>query len=173
MNREEKAKEIESIKKKFASAKAVLFAQNNGLKVSEVTDLRKTLAKEKSSLKVVKNRLLKRALSESKIEGLDAFIEGAVAIATSDADPVTTAKTLVQFVKDHEKLAIMGGYVDGKAFATESIKALADLPSREVLYSMFLRCLNSPATQLVSVLAAVPRQLVTVIDAIKKQKEKS
>lgn len=171
MNRDQKAKEVEGLKKKFESAKAVIFARNKGLKVAEVTELRKTLSKQQASLKVVKNRLLKRALADLKITGLESFIEGAVTIASSDADPVLTAKTLVDFVKEHETLVIQGGYVDGKAFPLAGIKALASLPSKEVLYSMLLRCLQGPATQLVNVLAAVPRQLVTVVEAIKKQKK--
>ena len=68
-------------------------------------------------------------------------------------------------------MVIQGGFVDGKAFPLAGIKALASLPSKEVLYSMLLRCLQGPATQLANVLAAVPRQLVTVIDAIKQKKQ--
>lgn len=171
MNRDQKVKEVESLKEKFQSAKAVLFAQNKGLKVSEITELRKDLRKCQTSVKVVKNRLIRRALQECKIDGLDTFIEGAVAIAASQTDPVTTAKILVKFVKDHEALVLKGGYVDGKAFSLERVKALADLPSKEELYSMLLRCLVGPAAQFVNVLAAVSRQLVMVIDGIKKQKE--
>lgn len=171
MNRDQKTKEIEGLKKKFESAKAVLFAQNKGLKVAEVTELRKTLSKQQTSLKVVKNRLLKRALAELKIIGLESFIEGSVAIASSNADPVVAAKILVDFIKEHETFVLQGGFVDGKAFPSEGIKALASLPSKEVLYSMLLRCLQGPATQLANVLAAVPRQLVTVVEAIKKQKK--
>lgn len=171
MNKEQKIKEVEGLKKKFQAAKGVLFAENKGLKVAEVDVLRKELRKEKGGLKVVKNRLLKKALQEVKIEGLENFIEGPLAVAFSETDPVLLAKTLVNFIKEHEALLLKGGYVDGKALTPENVKALAVLPSREELYSMVLRCLLAPATQLANVLVAVPRQLVNAIEAIRKTKD--
>lgn len=173
MNREQKVKEVASLVKKFQSAKAVLLAENKGLKVSEVTLLKKTLKKKgEARIKIVKNRLLKRALQDCKIEGLDPFIEGAVALASSDADSVALAKILFEFVKEHEGLKVKGGYVEGKVLSFERVKALAMLPSREELLSMLLRCLKNPSAQFVNVLAALPRRLVTAMDGIRKQKEK-
>lgn len=171
MNREQKVKEVEGLKKKFQVSKAVLFAENKGLKVAEVMALRKLLKKENTNVKVVKNRLLKRALQESQIQGLEKLIEGALTITFSESDPVAPAKVLVNFIKENERLLLKGGFVDGKVLSLDQVKALASLPSRQELYGMLLRCLNGPAVQIVSVLAAVPRQLVCVIEAIRKQKE--
>lgn len=171
LKKADKVKEVEALKKKFQTAKAILFAENKGLKVSQMTELRKVLHKEKASIKIVKNRLLKRALQEAKIEGIESLIGGSVALAASELDPVVIAKVLVNFVKENEALVVRGGYVDGQSLNAERVKLLASLPSREELYVMVLRCLNQPATQLVSVLAAVPRQLVTVLNAVKNKKE--
>lgn len=171
MNRDEKSKEIEQIKGRFQKAKALIFATNNGLKVSEVTELRKKLKSVQSQLQVVKNRLVKRALKDASIEGLDSFFEGPIAMTSSDVDPVSPAKVLVDFMKEHEALVIKGGYLSGEILTADKIKALAALPSREVLYAKLLGTLLNPARQLVGVLAAMPRQLVGVIDAIKQQKE--
>lgn len=170
MERAQKPKEVEALKQRFAAAKALIFAENKGLKVSEVTELRKKLKTSQSNMKVVKNRLVKRALKEAGIEGLDTFFEGPIAIASSEIDAVSPAKVLIDFAKDHERLLIKGGYLGGEILTTEKIKALASLPSREELYAKLMGCLLNPARHLVGVLAAMPRQLVTVIDAVRKQK---
>lgn len=171
LKRADKIKEVEALKKKFQTAKAILFAENKGLKVSQMTVLRKVLQKEKASVKVVKNRLLKRALQEAKIEGLEFLIGGSIALASSELDPVVIAKALVDFVKENETLVVKGGYVDGQTLNAERVKFLASLPPKEELYAMLLRCLIQPATQVVNVLSAVPRNLVNVLEAIGKQKE--
>lgn len=170
MNRDQKTKEVEELKQRFESAKALIFADNKGLKVSEVTELRKKFRSQKVQLKTAKNRLVKKALKEATISGLDQFFVGPTTIISSETDPVSPAKILTDFVKNHEKLVIKGGYLDGEILTLEKIKALASLPSKEVLYAKLLGCLQNPARQLVSVLAAVPRGLVTAVDAIGKQK---
>lgn len=171
MNRDEKAKEVEFLKSTFKTAKGVVFAKNEGLTVEEVTKLRKRFAQEQIVMKVAKNRLTKRALKEIGIQGLDNLLNGPTTLTSSEVDAVTLAKILVEFVKEHEKLSLKGGFVDGSILSTEQVKNLAKLPSKEELYSMLLRCLMGPATGLAFVLSALPRQLVTVIDAIRKQKE--
>ncbi|MDP2599885.1 MAG: 50S ribosomal protein L10 [Deltaproteobacteria bacterium] len=171
MERIQKPKEVEALRQRFTAAKTLIFAENKGLKVSEVTELRKRLKNAQSSIKVVKNRLVKRALKEAGLQGLDGFFEGPVAVASSEVDPVSPAKVLVQFIKDHEQLAIKGGWMSGEVLTTEKIRALASLPSKEELYAKLMGCLLNPARNLVGVLAALPRQVVTVIDAIGKKKE--
>lgn len=170
LKREDKIREVETLKKKFQAAKAILFAENKGLKVAQITQLRKELRKEKVSIRVVKNRLLKRTLQEAKIEGLESLIAGSVTLSFTETDPVIAAKVLIQFGKENEGLVVKGGYVDGRALNAERVKALAALPSREELYVMLLRCLNQPATQMMNVLAGIPRNLVNVLEAIRKQK---
>lgn len=170
MERAQKPKEVEAIKLRFQGAKALIFAENKGLKVSEVTELRKKLKQTQSSMKVVKNRLVKRALKDAGIVGLDSFFEGPTTVASSTIDPISPAKVLVDFIKEHERLSIKGGYLGGEILTIEKIKALASLPSREELYAKLLGCLLNPARQLVQVLAVMPRQVVTVVDAIRKQK---
>lgn len=173
MHRTQKPVEVASLKERFQKAKALVFAENRGLKVSQITDLRKRLRKEKALIKTVKNRLVKRALKEAAITGLDEFFEGPVTVTSSEMDPVAAAKILIHFIKEleEEKLVIKGGYMDGAVLSPDKIKSLASLPSKEELYAKLLACMLNPARGLVSVLAAVPRQLVTVVDAVRKQKE--
>lgn len=170
MNRTEKVNEVASLKKRFENAKALIFADYRGLTVAEVTELRGKLYAQNAGMKVVKNRLAKLALADLKMEGVAPFLKGPTAIASSDVDAVVPAKILVAFAKDHEKLQLRAGYMDGIILDLRSVLALASLPSREVLLSKMLGSLQAPATNLVNVLAAVPRQLVTVLSAIKDTK---
>ena len=141
------------------------------LKVSEITELRKKLKSAQSNLKVVKNRLAKRSLKDASLEQLASFFDGPTTIAYSETNPVSPAKILVNFIKDRENLVIKGGVLGAEILTLDRIKDLAALPSKEELFAKLLGCMLNPARSMVSVLAAVPRQLVTVLAAIGKQKE--
>ena len=171
MNKDQKMKEVEKLSQTLGKAKVLFFAENKGLTVADMTDLRKRLRKEHAAIKVVKNRLMKLALDVAKVDGIKDYFVGPTALTYSETDPVSPAKVLVEFIKDRENFIIKGGYLDGQVLTAEKVKALAQLPSREELYSMLLRVMVGPARQLATVLAAVPRQVVTVVDAIRKQKE--
>lgn len=171
MLKSEKSIVVSQVRDRFSKAKSVIFAEYRGLKVDQLTLLRKELGKEKASLNVVKNRLVKRALKEANIEGLDSFFSGPTAMASSEVDAVVPAKVLVAFNKENEALQIKGGYLDGVVLSLDRIRQLASLPSREELYAQLLRCMNGPAQGLVQVLSAVPRGLVTALDAIAKKKQ--
>lgn len=171
MNRTEKQNTVKAFAEKLAGAKAFILADYCGLTVTQMTDLRRKLTASKSSMRVIKNRLFKRALKELSIEGLDDFLKGTVAFAYSNEDPVMPAKVLAAFAKDNDKLKLKVGYMDKKVLDAKMINALATLPSKEVLLSKLLGSINAPATNLVYVLSAVPRQLVTALNAIKEKKQ--
>ena len=170
MLKTQKPIEVSGLKERFEKAKSVIFAGNKGLKVEQLTGLRKNLGKENATIRVVKNRLVKLALKEKNITGLDIFFNGPTAIVSSETDPVVPAKILVEFIKENEQLEIKGGYLNGEILDIHQIKQLASLPSRDELYAQVLRCLNGSAQALVQVLSAVPRGLVTAINAIGKTK---
>jgi len=171
VRREQKVEEVASLKERMEKAKVMLFASYRGLKVSEMTELRGKLRKERASLKVVKNRLMKRVLKEHGMEALAKYFTGPTALATSEADPVVPAKALTEFAKGHEKLALKGGWLEGRELTARDIDALAKMPSREVLLARALASMNAPATNLVGVLAAVPRKVLYALNAIKETKQ--
>ncbi len=170
MNRTQKVETVKTFTEKVKGAKAFVLAEYAGLTVAQMTDLRRKLNKSQSKVSVIKNRLFKRALKDLSIEGLDEFLKGPIAVASSDADPVMHVKALVEFAKDNEKFKIKAGLLDGKVLSAKMIDDLSKLPSREVLLARLLGSINAPATNIVGVLAAVPRQLVTVMNAIKEKK---
>lgn len=171
MNKEEKILEMQKLSERVKKAQVMLFADYRGLKVSEVTELRSKLREGDAAFKVVKNRLFKRVLKEQGLEALDKYFTGPTALATSEVDPITPAKMLVDFAKTHERLELKGGYLEGRDLSYADIQALARMPSREELLSRMLGSINSPATNMAGVLAAVPRKLLYALNAIKDTKQ--
>lgn len=171
MNKEQKIQDVTRWTEHFEKAKAMVFAEYRGLKVKEITELRQKLRAANSTMKVVKNRLVKRVLTERGLADLTKFFTNPTAIAMSELDPISPVKVLVEFAKTNAMLAIKAGYMDGAMLTKAQIEQLATLPSKEVLLSRALASMNAPATNLVGVLIALPRQLVNVVDAIRKKKE--
>jgi large subunit ribosomal protein L10 len=98
------------------------------------------------------------------------LLAGPTAIAIAGGDPVATAKVMADFAKTNAKFELKGGALDGKILSVADVKALAELPSREVLLARMLGSFSAPATNFVGVLAAVPRAFVQVLAAYKDQK---
>lgn len=170
MDKTQKQQQVDYIADKFRKSKSIIFADYRGLNVAAITELRGKLSKENSVLKVIKNRLAKRAAKAASVDGLDKYFTGPTVMAASEADPVMPAKIMVDFAKDHEVLEIKAGYMDGGVLDIATIRRLAALPSRDVLLSRVLASMNAPATNLTMALAAIPRKLVNVINAIKEKK---
>lgn len=172
MDRTQKQNQIEYIKGRFEKAKTIIFADYRGLNVSDITDLRRKLRQSNAEMRVVKNRLAKKAASTLKIDGLSQVLTGPTAMTSSDVDAVIPAKILVNFAKDHGVFEIKAAYMDGKILDVKEIRHLASLPSKEVLLSRALASMQAPITNFTLVLATIPRQLANVVNAIKEQKEK-
>jgi len=171
VKREEKVLEVEGLSERVKKSQVMIFTDYRGLKVSEMTELRSKLGEGESQFKVVKNRLFKRVLKEQGLEVLEKYFTGPTALATSEVDPVTPAKALVDFAKVHAHLELKGGYLEGKDLTPADIIALAKMPSRDELLARALGSMNAPATNMAGVLAAVPRKLLYALNAIKDTKQ--
>ena len=131
---ERKAGIVSEIKEKFENAKSVVLFDYRGLTVSEVTELRKKLREVGSDYKVYKNTMTTRALEELKID-LNDYLTGPNAI-TFGSDELSIVKILSDFAKEHDKLELKAGIIDGKVAGLEEIKQYASIPSREGLLTM-------------------------------------
>lgn len=165
----EKAQVVNEIKEKLERAASIVLVDYRGLNVQEVTELRKKAREVGVEYKVYKNTLMTRAMKELGIEGLDGYLEGPNAIAFGYDDPVTPAKVMAGFAKDHDKLEIKVGMLENRVISLDEVKALADLPAKEVLVAQVLGTLNAPITGFVNVLQGNIRKLVYVLDAIKEK----
>lgn len=170
MNRDNKEQLVADLATRLAGTNATFLADYRGLTVEQVNTLRGELRKAGAEYKVVKNTLLRLASRGTSSECLDPMLAGPTAIAIAGADPVATAKVMAEFAKTNAKFELKGGALDGKALSVDDVKALAELPSREVLLARLLGSLNAPATNFVGVLAAVPRSFVQVLAAYQDKK---
>lgn len=152
-------------------SKIVIVTDFKGLDVAAVTKLRSQLTKENIDYRVIKNTLLRRASENTSVAVLNDLFKGPSAVAISYDDPVSPAKILTKFAEENKKLEIKGGVMDGKAIDFNGIKALSSLPSRDVLLSQLLSVMNAVPTGIVQVLAAVPRNMMNVLNSIKEKNE--
>jgi len=141
--RADKVAVVAEVKEKLEAADGVLLTEYRGLDVPAMAELRHNLTPAGGEYKIYKNTLVKLAANELGIE-LDELLTGPTALAFvgtkadgSKGDPAAVAKALKEYSKTNDSLVIKGGVLDGKAISPDEIKALADLPSREALFSEF------------------------------------
>jgi large subunit ribosomal protein L10 len=168
MDRTEKREFIASLATVFADTSFVLVAQNKGLTVADVSDLRRRMRAAGVTYKVAKNRLATLALDGTRFQGISPLLKGPTALAWS-TDPVAVAKTAVEFAKGNDKFVILGGALGTQALNPDGIKALAQLPSLETLRAQLLGLIQTPATRIAGVLQAPGSQLARVFSAFAKK----
>ena len=171
MKLEAKQQITEDLHDRFARSVIIVLTDYKGLDVTTLNDLRRKLRESNIEYQVVKNTLLVRAAENTDIALIKDHFKGPSAVAISYDDPVAPAKVLTQFAKDNKKLEIKVGVLNGKVLDVQAIKALATLPSREVMLAQVLSTLNAVPTSFVRVMAEIPRSLLNVLTAIKDQKE--
>ena len=154
-----KAQIVSEFADKIASAKSFVLVDYRGLTVEEDTNLRNALRKENVEYRVVKNRLILRAVEKAGIEGIEASVcEGPTAVALSYEDAVAPAKLLTENAKKVNKTAIKGGVVEGKVCSVEELAKVATIPAKPVLIAQLLGMMQSPVRSLAVVLSEIAKK---------------
>lgn len=159
-NRKIKEAKVAEIKEKLQNSKSIVLANYQGLTVEEDTNLRKTLREVGVEYKVYKNNLVILAAKELGIKGLEQYLEGPVSIAFGYEDATAPARVLHTFAKDHKKLELKAGLVEGALYNKEEIQQIATIPSKEVLIAKLLGSFKAPLSN-----------LAYLVNAIKEKKE--
>lgn len=168
MNKEQKQVFIENLSEDLQKASLVIVSHQKGLTVSESTDLRCKMRAAGASFKVVKNTLAKIAVKGTKFEGLTDHLNGPAVLAIS-VDPVAAAKVAVEYMNDNEKFQVVSGVLDEKFLDLAAVKALAKLPSLDVLRATLLGVILAPATKLATVIKEPGASVARVISAYAKK----
>lgn len=165
VSRAKKQETIEQLKGALSDAQLVVLLHNNGLTVTEVSELRRKIRAAGAGYKVAKNTLTKLVIKDdARFSMLDGMLSGPIAIAYSK-DPVAAAKIISEYANNNDKIEIVGGALDGQALSLAAIKNLATLPSLDELRGKIVGLLQAPATKIAGILQAPAGQLARVVGA--------
>jgi len=167
MDRTQKTEAIDWIGGVFDGNTVVVVA-NGGLSVSDFETLRGNLREAGASMRVVKNRLAKIAITGKPSEKLTDLFVGPTALAFSE-DPVAAAKAVHKFAKDNDKLTILGGAMGDEIFDVNGVKALAAMPSREELLGSIVLAITSPASSIAGALGAPASNIAGILETLENR----
>lgn len=168
----QKQEVVKELTEKLRSASAGVFVDYKGINVAEDTALRTELRKNNVEYGVIKNTLTRFAIKEVDMDSLDPILNGTTSLAISYEDAVMPAKIIADYSKKlGDRFNIKAGFVDGKVISVEEVKALAELPSKDVLRATVLGTMLAPVTGLANVLNANIRGLAIALNQIAEQKQ--
>lgn len=170
MDRAQKEELVKTLNDVFSNTGVIVVAHYSGLNVAEMTQLRRQMREAGGSIRVTKNRLAKRALEGTPVDGIAELMSGPTCIAFSD-DLVTAPKIAARFAKDNENLVILGGAMGATMLDVAGVKSLASLPSLDELRGKLVGLLQAPAGNVARVVAAPSAQLARVFGAKGQQSE--
>jgi large subunit ribosomal protein L10 len=165
LNRKEKEQTISELQKQIERYKGAVLANFRGLRVDQMNQIRQRLREEKISFHVVKNTLMKRASKGTDLEKIIPYFEGPTAMAISYGNPISMVKIFLDFIKTQPALEIKVGLIEGEVVAPGEMKALASMPSREVLMAQILGGIQMPAAQVGGAIHNLFQQILGVLQA--------
>ena len=168
MNKEEKQQTVESLGEQFRAIDSAFLINYKGLKVVDATELRRKIREIDGCYVVVKNTLAMLAAKQTKLELLEPYFEGPTAVAYHHKDIVGLAKLLTEISKSNPNIAFKAALVEGKVVPASEIRAIASMPSREVMLSKLIFILKAPLQRLATVLKAPVRNLDLVLTQVPK-----
>jgi len=164
--RPEKVAVVDEVKERLRNADAAILTEYRGLKVGDLSTLRRSLRESGGEYKIYKNTLVRFAVKDLGLDELESLLVGPTAIAFVDGDAVGVAKALRDYARTNPNLVVKGGVLGDSVLSAADATALADIPPREVLLARFAGLLAAPMQQFAGLLAAVPRNFAYGLKAL-------
>ena len=155
-----KIETVEQTRERLVRAQGVVVVQYQGMTVAQLRELRRQLREVDAELKVIKNRLVKRALADNGFEALDSSLTGPTALAFGYSDPTAPSKVCTKYAKTNDKLVIRGGLLGNKALDIKGVEVLSKMPGRTELLSQMATVLKAPARQMATALNQAMAKMV-------------
>ncbi|MDD2697143.1 MAG: 50S ribosomal protein L10 [Candidatus Pacebacteria bacterium] len=168
LNKAQKQKILDDIKDKVAKQKAMVLVGITGLKVKDISELRKKIRETEGNLKVAKKTLIEKVFKESKLDFDKKNYKEEIALVFGFKDEMAPAKIVYQFSVMNDKLKILGGFLEGQFKSAEEVKFLAQLPTKKELLAQLVGSISAPVSNLVYALNYNIKGLVYLLSAIKK-----
>ena len=162
--KEDKKKDIDALRQDLEQSQNLFVAGYEKLRVNQDFELRKTIRAAGAKYKVVKNNLAEKASEGTPAAEVLKGLRGMTSLAYTTADPVALAKALTTYAKTNPSFTFKAGLVEGRVIDIKAIQDLANMPSREELFSKLLYLINAPAQRLATAIGAVGRNLAVVVD---------
>ncbi len=171
MNKQSKGNVVTDIREKILKSKAIFITEYKGLKVGELTNMRRELRSRKGDLKITKNTLFLRA-AQGILPAIDAkVLTGSTAVMFSYDDPAAVVKQIVGFSRNNPLLVIKGGVMNSDFLSPDKVSLLATLPEKEVLIAILLGTISAPISRLVYALSSPVSGLINVLNGILQTKQ--
>jgi large subunit ribosomal protein L10 len=170
MTRAKKREMVEALSSRLADSPNLYLTDFTGVAVKPMTELRRRLRSAGVDYVVVKNTLALRALESASVSGLSQLFEGPTAFVFAGEEPITAAKVLAEFQKEHETFTIKAGVVEGKTVGADQVKRLATLPPRDVMLGQLAGGMQAPFQGFVGALTGLLHQFVGALEAFSAQR---
>ena len=170
MNKTEKGEAVAELKQELSGSRTIYVTDFTGLKVKNMTVLRRRLRGVGVGYTVVKNTLALRAMEEAKVTGLDDVLTGPTGLVFAGKDPVGAAKILAEFHKEFQQPTVKAGLLDGKRITAQEVGRLATLPSREAMLAQLGGAFQAPLQGLLGAMNGLLSQWVGALEALKTQR---
>lgn len=169
-----KAAEIAELEDRVGRASVTISTNYRGMRVADMTTLRRRMREAGNEIHVVKNTLLRIASERAGKPALIEIVEGPTALVFGFGDPAAAAKAVTDYVRTaRNTLAIQGAFMEGQVFHADQVQELANLPSKEALIAQFIGGMQSPIATFAGLLTSVVREFAGLIDARVQQMEET
>ena len=169
LNRSQKAENLDEVTKLFESSKVVVLTDYRGIKVEDVTALRRQVRDAKGRFKVVKNTISRKVFADDKYKAFRGLLKGSSALAFGQGDAVELVKKITEFIKTNKQLTVRAGLMDGQVLSAADLTVLATLPPKPQLLAQIMGWMNQPMGSLLGTMNGQIQNFLYLLKGIEEK----